>query len=77
MVSGGPGIRRSGGQAEERWGTPASQSLRDQSLHPPPPETIVEPSGEKATEEMSLPCAFCFSATRSSEAEGEGAKRAW
>ena len=47
MVSRGREVGAGEGQAEERWGTPAPQSLRELSYAP---ETIVEPSGEKATE---------------------------
>ena len=68
VVSRGREVGAGGGEAAERWDTPACQSLRDLSYEP---EAIVEPSGEKATEEMPL-CAFCFSVTRSSEAEGRG-----
>ena len=39
----------------------APQTLRVLSREP---ETIVLPSGEKATEVTTLLCAFCFSATK-------------
>ena len=45
--------------------TPASQTLIVSSLEP---DTMVDPSGEKATELMSALCALCFSALRSREA---------
>ena len=36
------------------------------------PETICDPSGEKATEKMKLLCALCFSLLSSSVAAQEG-----
>ena len=44
---------------------PASQTLIVSSLEP---DTMVEPSGEKATEVTSQLCAFCFSTLSSREA---------
>ena len=44
--------------------TPASQTLSVS----PPPETMVLPSGEKATEVTTLLCASCFSALSSRDA---------
>ena len=44
--------------------TPASQTLIVLS---PEPDTMLEPSGEKATEATSLLCALCFSALSSRE----------
>ena len=51
------GVGAGRAREKERWGTPASQSLRESSHAP---ETIVEPSGEKATESMRSSCALCF-----------------
>ena len=45
--------------------TPASQTLIVLSSEP---ETIVLPSGEKATEDTTLLCALCFSAFSSKDA---------
>ena len=42
--------------------TPASQTLIVLSMEP---ETMAEPSGEKATEVTKLLCALCFSALSS------------
>ena len=41
--------------------TPASQTL---SVLSAAPETMVLPSGEKATDNTKSLCAFCFSATK-------------
>ena len=62
MVSRGREVGEGEAKAEERWGTPASQSLRDPSHEP---ERIFEPSGEKATEEMRPSCALSFLALTS------------
>jgi hypothetical protein len=45
--------------------TPASQTLIVLSLEP---DTMLEPSGEKATDITQLLCALCFSALSSREA---------
>ena len=45
--------------------TPASHTLIVSSSEP---ETMVAPSGEKATEDTSRLCALCFSALSSREA---------
>ena len=45
--------------------TPASQTL---IVWSPEPDTMVEPSGEKATEVTTSLCALCFSALSSREA---------
>ena len=45
--------------------TPASQTLIVLSWEP---DTMVEPSGEKATEATGLLCALCFSTLSSREA---------
>ena len=51
-------------------GLPALHTLRLSSLEP---ETIVLPSGEKATESTQWLCAFCFSATKArDEASARG-----
>ena len=53
---------------DEEYGgakVPASQTLIVLSLEP---DTMVEPSGEKATELITLLCALCFSALSSREA---------
>ena len=49
-----------------RADTPASHTLIVLSHEP---DTMVEPSGEKATEATGSLCALCFSALRSREAE--------
>ena len=55
------GLRVEGVSAD----TPASQTLSVLSLEP---ETMVVPSGEKATEDTQPLCALCFSALSSREA---------
>ena len=55
------GLRVEGVSAD----TPASQTLSVWSLEP---ETMVLPSGEKATERTQSLCALCFSAFSSREA---------
>ena len=54
------GLRVEGVSAD----TPASQTLSVWSYEP---ETMVLPSGEKATEDTSRLCALCFSAFSSRE----------
>ena len=55
--------------------TPASQTLIVLSLEP---ETMVEPSGEKATEVTRLLCALCFSALSSKDATAStGVVKIW
>ena len=55
------GLRVEGVSAD----TPASHTL---SVPDAPPETIVLPSGEKATENTKSLCALCFSALSSRDA---------
>ena len=55
-----------------RWTYFKSQTLMVLSQDP---ETIDNPSGEKATELMTSLCAFCFSVLRSSVAAQEGRRR--
>ena len=57
--------------AKVKNGSPESQTLIAWSLDP---ETICDPSGEKATEVMMLLCALC-SLLSSSVAEQEGKRR--
>ena len=67
--------RVSFGQGQAIWGggfAPESQTLIASSADP---ETIDDPSGEKATEVIDMLCAFVFSILRSSVAAQEGRRR--